>query len=316
MKSLLRTKSLGVLLFLPIFGVLALLFFSHVGGHYSVEEEAYGVFDFLNISSSMWLALLVTMLIALIFFFQNERYDFFRQRSALPGLIFFVSILRFLPSSGMNPIIISSLVVAMAIYAMEGAIWRQKDNSPLFWLGFFVVVATAFYVKLILLIPWSLILLIFIGRFAIKDISALAIGWFSAAILIAFFLFMTDNFSIPLEEWRELFFDRDAFNLGSTFEMWRIGVLSLLILIFLFLSLTMHLVPVFAIRRIITSHAVLFVVLILSIFIFTGVTYDFLYVVFLPISWVISFYLFEYRMRIGGILFFLYILASLYPVIG
>lgn len=313
MRRLLRTNSMTALLVLPVFWCVLVLWFCW-GGRYADATDACGILPPYEFPESVWWGAAAVLAIALFFFFQNERYRFLRQTSALPAFLYILSVARIVPSFGLNSSLIAACVLAMLVYSVDGAAVRQNDNSPVFCIGFFALFAAAFHLKLVLLLPWSLLLLALVGRFTLRDMAALAIGWCAAAFFACFILFWTDNMETPAKQLEFLLNDRHTVGIASFTEWFRLGLLSVLSLVFVISSVTVYVAHMYVLRRTVSAYVSLFAVLAISAVAFYGVSQDFVYIVSVPMAWIMSYYAFEYKSGTGSLLFFMYAAASLYPV--
>ena len=126
--------------------------------------------------NSLWGALAV-LLLAVTMVFQAIRGVLIRKKVYLPAVMYLVTVAGLVPTYGFSDTLIAAICTSLMLFAFDVAIVKQHSNAPLFFVGATSIFAIFFLPKLIVLLPLVFLLLAQIGRFSLKDISAIFVGW-------------------------------------------------------------------------------------------------------------------------------------------
>ena len=207
MDFILKSKSVMVLMLFIAAWALSIYIatltpgLQHIGKSLIIQPE---LFD----GSKMLFGILAVVFILFVLTLYSAQSALGIKTVALPALIYSVTTARLLPNVGFNDTLVAAICCALLLYVANLSVIKQKDNSPIFLFGFICVLMLMFAPKLVLIVPASLLILAFIGRFSLKDISALFIGWVAALILILTYLFATGNLTQFIGAWQNALFYR------------------------------------------------------------------------------------------------------------
>ncbi len=263
----------------------------------------------------LWGALAV-LLVVVVMVFQAMRGVLIRKNYFLPGVVYVVTVVRLVPLYGLSNTLIAALCFSFLFYFVELAVIRQRSNAPVFGIGFSSLLVAALVPKLVLFIPFGLLVLALIARFSVKDISALFVGWVTATLFVFTWLFCNDILIEKWSAWRdELLFVSEG-GIGSTGEWIRLAILFILILWMIVAGVTKFMPALYTERRFISVVIAAPVVVGVSAILFSGVNHDMIYVSALPIAWIAS-YFYQSGKSIGAkVIFYAYLLLSLFPVVN
>lgn len=319
MANPIKIKNVYSLTTLPLLyaGVIALCFFLRSPWQ-PCNDGGFIPLSFLDAAEQNWIWLsaggAVLFLLSLLLFFIGDRYRLFSDTSVLPAFIFSMLSCGVFCKYGMSGYLLTGFMILLAMARLQHAIHYAYTNTSVFDFGLWTMLAFLISPQLIFLLPWALLILPFCGRTSLKDVLALLLGFFVPLLFVGAYYYFTGR----IEEVPDLFttlFRREALNFpGQLFpDFLPLIILSVLTLLALFrIWVSSKNFKVFH-RRGIFSIAVLLLVLVASFFYHPQVCRGIFYVIFVPLSYIFSWYFDCVRRRWMAItVFVLLAVASLF----
>ena len=261
----------------------------------------------------LWGALAVLLIMA-VMVFQAMRGVLIRKNYFLPAVVYLLAVVRLVPLYGLSNTLIAAICFSFLFYFVEQAVIRQHSNAPVFGIGVSSLLVAALVPKLVLFIPFGLLALALIARFSVKDISALFVGWITAALFLFTWLFCTDQFMAAWGNWIEELMFMSQTGIGSAGEWIRLAILFVLILWMIVAGVTKFMPALYTERRFISVVIATPVAIGVSAILFSGINHDMIYVSALPIAWIAS-YFYQSGKSIGAkVIFYAYLILSLIPI--
>ncbi|MDR0766554.1 MAG: hypothetical protein LBF09_06435 [Odoribacteraceae bacterium] len=257
-------------------------------------------------SGAAWLLLLSYLL-----FFISDRREVFSRATALTAFIYLILSAGVFCHHGTCAHVIAALPVVLALSRLQLVITRLNSNAPLFDFGLLIVFPVLFCPKLVLLLPWAISVLPLSGRTTLRDVMALFLGFFTALLLVSAYFFLFDDWEGARErfmntlragEWPDYHFHP---------RTWvAIVLLVAVTLVAVSHALTRTLHEIVSRRRGLLS--------IISLSFFLGGTFflvplhchAFLFILFIPLSYLHASYLVAYGGRWTGRLVFLALVTA------
>ncbi|MDR2131107.1 MAG: hypothetical protein LBP56_08110 [Odoribacteraceae bacterium] len=315
-EQIIQTKRIHVLFLLPFIlaGIVA-------GYHYfgppprACHEEGVIALPFIaRFHASpwlLWLGSLWLLLLSYLLFFIADRHEVLTRTTTLPALIYLLLSAGIFCHHGVNAYMVAAAMIALALNRLQLFITRLNSNAPVFDFGSLIVLAVLLCPKLVLLIPWAILVLPFSGRATFKDVMALLLGFLAALLLVAGYFFLVN-------EWHELpgrFLDtllageRKGYHLDPRQRV-AIGLLTGLALVSMLHALTRTAPDIVSRRRGLLAT--------ISLLLFLGSTpffipldcQAFLFVPFVPLSYLYARYFVSYRSKWSGRALFLVLLVA------
>jgi hypothetical protein len=317
LQGAIQGKSIYMLYLLPFLlaGIVAI---SGGEGHASCgSDEGVIVLPFMEGRGLFWAGVAWILLISYLLFFIADRYTVLAHATVLPALIYSLLSIGLFCHHGVNSYMIAAAIVAVALARLQSLIARLKANAPIYDFGLLVAVAVLLCPKLLLLVPWAILVLPFSGRSTLRDVMVLLLGLCTATLLAGAYFFLFD-------EWGELparF--TGALHAGSRPDyllsprQWVATVLLLAVLLVSVVHVLGH-VPAETVARRRGLLAMMSLLLFLgsTLFFIPMTGHGFLYVLFIPLSYVYSQYFLSYRGRwTGNTLFLLLLVACLLMIV-
>ncbi len=263
---------------------------------------------------SIWGGALAVLLIAALMVFQAMQGVLIRKKFFLPAVVYIVAVAGLVPLYGLSNILLAAVCFSLFFYSVDLSVIRQHSNAPVFAMGAFSFLVAFFVPKLVAFVPFGLLILALIGRFSVKDISALFIGWITALIFIFTWLFCNDLALVKWGEWCSVILYAPDYGIGNTGEWIRLAFLFILMLIMGVACVTKLMPQLYTERRFISVVIATPIIIGISAVLLRGVDHEMLYVSAIPIAWVAS-YFYQATKSIGAkVIFYAYLLLSLLPV--
>lgn len=313
MKIQLKFKSL--IMHILLLAVCAVSVFVSVLGSKLTTSDLYVVIP--NTSSETWWSLicgaLLVLFVSMVILINSIQGVVLRQNVVLPSLIYAISVSRLLPSYGVDDTLLSALSLAFMLYATEIAVVKQNDNGPVFWVGLMAVTASLFAPKMVVIAPLSILLLATMGRFTLKDISALFVGWVAALVFAGTTAYACGTLEPITERWRAVLFSCPEIGFDSVGEWGRLALIIVTVLILTVVAVTKFSSQIYTTRRIMGIYIMVMVSLLLSALIFGGVGYNMWYVMSVPVATVLAYTYVNTGSRVVKLILYLYLLANIWP---
>lgn len=304
------------MLFVLPFLVMAIAF---LGGYFpgepmnTVQVKGSINIAFINQLDKFWLSVIgfiVVLGVAYLIFFINERYKLLYQTTTLPSLIYVLLTSGIMVNLGIDYLLISVFIVAIAVDRLQLAINDIKNNHALYDFGLLIMLAVAIYPKFVLLVVWAMCVLFFSGRSTLKDIMALLWGLLTPVVFLMFYYFWTGHLSVLPDIFvRNLWVGEHVHHLPAI-EIVRLSLLLFLLLVALYNLSVRYSVLTVSHRRGILALVSMLIFLSLTLFVIPGNYYDFMYVIALPLSFIYAQYFLTYRAVIFGNLMFVLFLSA------
>lgn len=304
------------MLFVLPFLVMAIAF---LGGYFpgepmnTVQVKGSINIAFINQLDKFWLSVIgfiVVLGVAYLIFFINERYKLLYQTTTLPSLIYVLLTSGIMVNLGIDYLLISVFIVAIAVDRLQLAINDIKNNHALYDFGLLIMLAVAIYPKFVLLVVWAMCVLFFSGRSTLKDIMALLWGLLTPVAFLMFYYFWTGHLSVLPDIFvRNLWVGEHVHHLPAI-EIVRLSLLLFLLLVALYNLSVRYSVLTVSHRRGILALVSMLIFLSLTLFVIPGNYYDFMYVIALPLSFIYAQYFLTYRAVIFGNLMFVLLLSA------
>lgn len=315
MNDFLKSRRLYMLFVLP-FLVMAIAF---LGGYFpgepmnTVQVKGSINIAFINQLDKFWLSVIgfiVVLGVAYLIFFINERYKLLYQTTTLPSLIYVLLTSGIMVNLGIDYLLISVFIVAIAVDRLQLAINDIKNNHALYDFGLLIMLAVAIYPKFVLLVVWAMCVLFFSGRSTLKDIMALLWGLLTPVVFLMFYYFWTGHLSVLPDIFvRNLWVGEHVHHLPAI-EIVRLSLLLFLLLVALYNLSVKYSVLTVSHRRGILALVSMLIFLSLTLFVIPGNYYDFMYMIALPLSFIYAQYFLTYRAVIFGNLMFVLLLSA------
>jgi hypothetical protein len=264
-----------------------------------------------------WAGLSWLLLLSYSLFFMADHYKMLPGTTSLPAVIYALLGVGIFCRHGASAYMVAALLVAVALARLHASITRLKSNASIFDFGLLIAMAVLLCPKLVLLAPWAILVLPFSGRSTFKDMTALFLGFFVALLFVfaCFFLFggwegLPGRFA-------------DASRVGEWLD-YRLSplqwVATALLLVLALVSVVHALVhtssSIVSRRRGLLAVVSLLLVLGATIFFVPLGCPAFLFVLFIPLSFLYARYFISYQGRwLGNTLFLLLLVASLFMVV-
>lgn len=265
-----------------------------------------------DMGNSVMIAVNVAVILGMAYmlFYINERNKVLAQTTTLPSLIYVMLTSALVGYVHLSGLLFAVVFVVIAVNRLQIAINNPKVESPIFDFGFCICIAVLLSPKLILLVLWAICVLLFSGRSTLKDIMALLFGIVVPVLLLVFYYFWIDCLPELPSRFVESVF-AGQFLRDMPYNEWaRLGVWGLLLLVSLYNVMNYYPISVVNQRRGILSMVSLFLFLGMTVCVIPGNSYDFIYVLALPLAFIYSQYFVIHRIRIlANILFLLFVLS-------
>lgn len=312
MGLLIRFKKL--LMHILLFTVCAVSLFIAFSAHKLPLSDQFVIIPDDGGTLSVLYGIALVIVISVVMMLNSVQGIILRQNIVLPSLIYLASVVRILPSYGVNDSLVAALSIAFMLYAAEVAVVRQNNNGPIFWVGLMAVTASLFAPKLVILVPLSVILLAIMGRFTIKDLSALFVGWCSALLFIFTAAYCSGTVQTIVLRWYEALFFYPLRGFESVGEWGRVAATLLVVIVMVVVTLTKLSSQIYTSRRVVGIYLITLVALIASVLFFGGVGYDILYISSIPSAVVLAFTFANSSSVVMKVLLLIYLLSNLWPV--
>ena len=178
-----------MLLLHPLVMAVTVFLYHYLGGEVSYcGGDGLIRFPFLeNLSGRTGMIALGTgllLLLSYLLFFISDRYKSLSVSTVFPALFYSFLSIGVLCRYGFNSYLIAAFMVVLAIFRLFHAIIKTNSNAALFDFGLMIIVAVLICPKLVLLIPWAILVLPFSGRATLKDMMALFVGFIVPLIFV------------------------------------------------------------------------------------------------------------------------------------
>lgn len=310
--ALFKSKNLNMLYWLPfiVAGIMAVRFGLEPAVIFCADKGVISVPFWSGISDNPWVMGGVLFLSSLGVFAVADKYKLLGQRTALPAVIYALLTVGIVCRYGINNYFYAAVCMVLGIEALLCAILNTKQNASVFNFGMFVTLAVLLCPKLVMLLPWAIVVLPFSGRVTVKDTVAFLIG--VSAILV---FTLTYYFYFGELERLKDYFVEGLLN-GSDFwklfpdKYWVFGLLALQLVVIVFYILLNFPAIAIAQRRGVFAMFSLSLFLGSSLFFIPFNCQGVLLIVFLPLAYLFSLYFISHRHRWAGIVLFLLFLAT------
>lgn len=239
--------------------------------------------------SSLWGALAV-LLIAVTMVFQAIRGVLIRKKVYLPAVIYLVTVAGLIPTYGFSDTLIAAICTSLMLFAFDVAVVKQHSNAPLFFVGATSIFAIFFVPKLIILLPLAFILLAQIGRFSLKDISAIFVGYLTSALFLYTGLSLFDAQVQVWNDWLAGLLTMNEVSIGSTTEWLRAACSLILLIVMIVGSVTKYMPQVYTARRSISVYISLLIVIAVTSILTGGISRDVQFISAIPVAWIAAYY--------------------------
>lgn len=312
--ALLKSKNLYLLYWLPF--VLAGIVAIRSGlGVAVVPCDDRGIISLpfrSGINDNPWLMGGVLLLLSLAVFWVADKYKFLGQRTALPALVYMLLAVGFVSRYGVNDYLLAAACMIVAIGRLQAAILYTKQNASLFDFGMCVTLSVLLCPKLVMLVPWAMVVLPFSGRAMLKDMVAFLIGVAAVCAVVCTYYFYSGELSV-LEDW----FVEGLLEGGDFWSIypgkhWVFVLLALQVVILAFYVLLNFSSTVIAQRRGILAMFSLLLFLGSSLFFIPFNCHGIMMVISLPLSYLFSQYFISHRHRwVGIVLLVLFVVTCI-----
>ncbi len=138
------------------------------------------------------IAAVLTVFQALYFNFLGQQRQFFSERNFVPAFLYLLFVNISFDFSTLSPALMSSTFLLLALGQLTKQMQREGITEDVFEIGFYLSIATLFYIPSVVFIIWLfLVLLIYTG--ATIRLYALAIFGFAFPIVLTLILFFFQN---------------------------------------------------------------------------------------------------------------------------
>lgn len=252
----------------------------------------------------------VLLLLSYLLFFIAGRYKFLSAATILPAIIYSFLSLGILCKYGLNNYLIASFLLAFAIARLQSAIVYIQSNASIFDFGLLIMFAVLLAPKLVMLLPWAIVVLPFSGRATMKDIVALFIGFSTALLFTASYYYLTDGWEVLSARIFPLFTGEITFIETFRQQPAIFIILVALILAAMFQSVRHTTTSTVAQRRGLLAMFSLTFFLGISIFFIPIACRGFLFVFFVPLTYLYAYYFIAERSKwIGNAFFVLFLVV-------
>ncbi|MDR0545048.1 MAG: hypothetical protein LBG30_06880 [Odoribacteraceae bacterium] len=268
--------------------------------------ERHGDAPWLFFAGALWL-----LLHAYLLFFIVDRQEILARATVLPPLVYLLLTVGLYCRLGVSPYLLAATALVLSLHRLQQLIARLHALAPVFDFGLLIALAVLLCPKLLLLLPWSLLVLLFSGRDALRDILVLLLGLLAASAFVAAIYFLLDDLPGALDRFQ------NALHAGSR----SIRGLSLATLIALSLVAAITLVSIFRARlrasrgivprrRGVVALLSLLFVLCLTPLLIPLHCRAYIFPLAVPLAYLHAGYFSSYRHRLLGRLLFLSLLLS------
>ena len=141
-------------------------------------------------------ALALVVLLAFILQQINNRYNFIRERTMLPALLFIVIVSGFTQMNVLHPVYFASVFLLLSINRLFSAFEQEKSLSPAFDSGFWLGVGSLFYLNTAVIFPALLIGIRIITRdYQWRKFVLVTLGFILPFLFAAAYAFYFDELS-------------------------------------------------------------------------------------------------------------------------
>ncbi|MDR2413561.1 MAG: DUF6427 family protein [Odoribacteraceae bacterium] len=315
-EQIIQTKRIHLLFLLPFILAGIIAGYRYLGeSTHACSEEGIIALPFLDKYHDtqwlFWLGALWLLLLSYLLFFIADRHRELSRTTVLPAFIYLILSAGLFCRHGLNAYAIAAAPVALAIDRLQLIITRLNSNAPVFDFGLLIAITVLLCPKLALLLPWAILVLPFSGRSTLKDMMALLLGFVTVLLFIVAYFFLFDNLetvrdrimnALHAGEWPDYRF--------HPLEWVAIALLVAVSLATMTHALTRTLYEAVSRRREILAM--------ISLSFFLGSTFlliplpghTFLFVLFVPLSYLYAHYFASYRRRYVGRLLLLALLTA------
>ena len=265
----------------------------------------------LSVITGFVLSLILGMLMVRL----NTTYFFINQRTYLPALFFIIGSSVFISLQRVNPVLVATLFLMVAIDRMFGTYKNAKTSFQYFEAGLLIGLGSLFYANLIFYLPVLWIGLVILRPFIWREWLITIFGFLTpVALTIATHYLIQGEVINLLTNFRENLIDPHHFAGFDLSHLLFFSFLGLLTLVF-----SMHMIHAYSGKKIISRK---YLKIMLWIFILTMVIYFFapsasvelIFILFIPLSYLFTNFFVSIRSPwVGDILFVLF-LASIVVV--
>lgn len=257
----------------------------------------------------LYIICLFTLGIAYFLFFINAWYKFLAQQTTLPAVIYVLLTFGLIVQGTFSWILFFTFFISLAFIGLLGAINNTKSNRFIFNFGFWIALAVLFYPKFILLVLWAFCVLFFSGRSTLKDIMALLIGILTPVYFTFFYYYWTDQLNEFFSLFKDNLLEGEYLRQLTIFQIVRYGTLLFLLFISLYYITVYYPVSMVSQRRSMLSLVSMLFFCILTLLFISGIHFDMMYLVALPLAYIYSQYFVTSRLPIVGNILFLLLLG-------
>ena len=321
---IIQTRRLHVLFLLPFLLAGIVAGYHYLGGKplAGASGEGRGIitwsFAGARVEWLPWAGALWLLLLSYLLFFIAERHKALSLSTSLPSLIYLLSCAGLFCRYGVNAYMIAAALVALAVDRLQVFVERLQSNTAIFDFGLLVSLSVLFCPKLVMLVPWAILVLPFSGRTTLRDVIALLLGFFTTSLFVSGYYFLFDAW----EEVPGRFMDALHAGEWSGYYLIPRQWIIMLLLVAVTLVSVVHVLAHISQEIVSRRRGVLALVWLL---LFLGSTFfllplgnhAFLLVLFIPLSYLHARYFASYRGKwTGGVLFLSLLAACLLMMIA
>jgi len=262
------------------------------------------------ITGFLLLLLMGTLLVRL-----NTTYFFINQRTYLPALFFLLGSSIFVSLQRVNPVIVASLFLMIAIDRMFGTYKNSKTSFQYYDAGILIGLGSLFYVNLIFYLPVLWIGLIILRPFVWREWLITIFGFLTPVILtIAIHYLIKGEIMNLLSNFQECLIEPYQFGGFDLSHLLFFSFLGLLILVF-----SLHMIRAISGKKISSRKFLkimlwIFILTLIIYFIVPSASVELIFILLIPLSYLFTHFFVSIRsVWVGDILFVLF-LASIVVV--
>lgn len=264
-----------------------------------------------------WAGLSWLLLLAYALFFMADHHKMLPVTTPLPAVIYALLSAGIFCRHGASVYMVAALVVAAALARLHASITRLQSNASIFDFGLLTAVAVLLCPKLVLLVPWAILVLPFAGRSTFKDMVALLLGFLVALLFVFACFFLSGGWEALPGRFAGALLAGEWLDYRLSPLQWVAAALLLALALVSVVHALGH-----TSSSIVSRRRGLLAVMSLALFLGATVFFvplgcpAFLFVLFIPLSFLYARYFTSYRGRwLGNTLFLLLLVACLLVVV-
>jgi hypothetical protein len=268
------------------------------------ENLLYKIIDHLLKDSSFIQSLAgLVVILFLAFLIQqiNSNYNIISSRTFLPSFIFIIITGGLTGIHSLHPVYIATIFLLISLYRLFNGLNKSKPYSAAFDTGFLLAVAALFYFNILILLP-----AFFIGI----GIMARDKCWRNYLLIIIGFLlpfFFAFSYTIVNDQFLELIktYEYNIFNINNKLQgnislQLFLGFLTLLVLLGSIKIISQFDIKKVSTRKFFTIFFLIFLSSVAGILFMPGSSQEMLIIIAIPVTFLLSDYLFYLKNRLWG----------------